>query len=466
MEDANSPRKNKPTSKVIDSLHSQIDLLKTELDTTKVAHDEYKKKYLISSKKNESFVDQLANAKHENDMINALLKRKERRIVDLEDQYNDLCSTNESLKLNNKNMKIRCENLQELSASSTAEYERLKIAYDALIALQAEYKKHYLKEISTLTAQFEAYKTETLDNFGSLSEKLTNNDKDVDALLESLTNKRKTMDTIYVHKNKAVLDLLSKLAKASKIHGQELKVILQENVDTITQLIAKHPDLQLKLSEHENVEVDLDDLLNDTNESLANLSFDEEATLINSPDMLKDADQYTKLPLQQLSRNNTLSSKKRKSKRNSIRFDSKGMPDFSHINTPTAQPQLSMPKRNNVVNNSPGPINRNSYMDSKSRTPTPPEENYKHTLSNLNHTQGYGNFHRRTSSNVSAGNNNSNNNRNRGNNNQAFHGGNNQNNRGKRRSLYGGNGNGGNNQGKVHARQGSGIPLEQLSLNT
>lgn len=463
MEDANSPRKNKPTSKVIDSLHSQIDLLKTELDSTKVAHDDYKKKYLISSKKNESFVDQLANAKHENDMINALLKRKERRIVDLEDQYNELCSTNESLKLNNKNMKIRCENLQELSASSTAEYERLKIAYDALIALQAEYKKHYLKEISTLTAQFEAYKTEALESFEALSDKLTNNDKDVDTLLESLTNKRKTMDNIYVHKNRAVLDLLSKLAKASKIHGQESKIVLQDNVDTITQLIAKHPDLQLKLTEHENVEVDLEDLLNDTNESLANLSFDEEATLINSPDILKDADQYNKLPVQQLSRNNTLSSKKRKSKRSSIRFDSKGMPDFSHINTPTAQPQLNMPKRNNAVNNASAHINRSSYLDSKSRTPTPPEENYKQTLSNLNHNPGYGNFHRRTSSNVSAGNNN-NNNRSRSNNNQASHCGNNQNNRAKRRSLYGGNG--ANSQAKSHRRQGSGIPLEQLSLNT
>ncbi|ODV77653.1 uncharacterized protein CANTADRAFT_55739, partial [Suhomyces tanzawaensis NRRL Y-17324] len=311
----NSPVKHKHTSRVIDSLHSQIDTLKTELDSVRISSDDYKKKYSLILKKNESFVDQLANAKHENDMINALLKRKERRITDLEDQYNELSSANESLELSNKNMRIRCENLQESSASSTAEFERLKIAYDALIASQVEYKKHYQKEVTALTAQFEAYKLENNQRFETLSQKLSNNDKDVDILLDSLSNKRKTMDNLYVNKNKTILELLTKLAKASRIHGQESKATLQDSVDTIQALIAKHPDLQAKLSQHEKVDIDLEELLNESSETLYNCSFDEEATKNSS-----------------ISRSNTVQSKRRKNKRNSLRFDSKSGPDFSSFN--------------------------------------------------------------------------------------------------------------------------------------
>ncbi|CUM68451.1 uncharacterized protein PRCAT00006175001 [Priceomyces carsonii] len=349
----------KPTSRVIDSLHSEIDELKNELEIARLAKEEYKKKHLVESKKNESYVDQLANAKHENDMVNALLKRKERRVADLEEQYNDLNSSNETLLLNNKNMKIRCENLQESSALSTAEYERLKIAYDALLASQVEYKKHYQKEIHNLTSQFEKYKKESSERFESLSDNLSSNDRDIDTLLDSLTNKRKTMDNLYVNKNRAVLELLSKLAKAANIHGHSSKSILQNNVEVIRFLVEKYPELQSKLLHQENFDVDLDELLNESNEALSNSSFDEEATLINSPDPSND---LKNLNIKSGLKNNNIQQKKRKnnSKRNSMRFDLKSSLDF-------AQSHLNVPKRNSNLQKI-----RNTSGDSQSRTPTPP----------------------------------------------------------------------------------------------
>ena len=74
-----------------------------------------------------------------------------------------------------------------------------------------------------MTSKFELYKKQNLENFNNLSASLTDNDKDIDRLVESLTNKRKTMDNLYVNKNKTVLDFLSKLAKIAKLHGQEFK---------------------------------------------------------------------------------------------------------------------------------------------------------------------------------------------------------------------------------------------------
>lgn len=265
---AESPVKNKPTSRVIDSLHSEIDALKTELADVRMANSENRKKASLLATKNESLVDQLANCKHENDMINALLKRKERRIVDLEEQYNELSSLNDSLKLSTKSLKIRCENLQELSASSTAEYERLKISYDAIIATQKEYKRHYTTELTKLQHLLDTYKASSQRELAELSEKLASNDKDVDTLVDSLTNKRKAMDNLNVNRNKAVLHLLAMLAKAAKIHGEESQAVLKENADTINLLRERFPELKDKIVVHQPLAVDLEEMMSDSSTSL------------------------------------------------------------------------------------------------------------------------------------------------------------------------------------------------------
>lgn len=265
---AESPVKNKPTSRVIDSLHSEIDALKTELADVRMSNSENRKKASLLATKNESLVDQLANCKHENDMINALLKRKERRIVDLEEQYSEMSSLNDSLKLSTKSLKIRCENLQELSASSTAEYERLKISYDAMIATQKEYKRHYTTELSKLQQQLDTYKASSQQELAELSEKLASNDRDVDTLVDSLTNKRKAMDNLNVNRNKAVLHLLAMLAKAAKTHGEESQAVLKENADTINLLRERFPELKDKIAVHQPLAVDLEEMMSDSSTSL------------------------------------------------------------------------------------------------------------------------------------------------------------------------------------------------------
>lgn len=312
-----SPSKKPTSSRVIDSLHKEIDQLKDELETVKLSNSNYKKKFEIVNKKNELFVDQLANAKHENDMINALLTRKERRILDLETEYNNLISSNESLKMTNKNIKIRYDSLQELTASSTAEAERLKIAYDALTASQLEYKKHYESEIQKLNDSFSAFKQDYVTKYENLLAKFGDNDKDIDTLLDGLTNKRKTLDNLYFNKNKLILDLLSKLATISRIHGQDTKAILQDNLDNLISLREKHPDLEIKINQLNQQEYDdsnqpltgikeinLDDFILESTEVL-NSSFDEEATLIEEPKLSR---QNT------LKKNNINNKKKRYSK--------------------------------------------------------------------------------------------------------------------------------------------------------
>lgn len=258
-----SPVKNKHTSKVIDSLHSEIDALKEELSSVKISQESYKKNYSLALKKNELFIDQLANTKHENDMINALLKRKERRIADLEEQYTELSSSLEKMTLSSKNMKVRYENLQDTTAESVAEYERLKIAYDALNASHIEYRKHYESEIKRLMTIVKDLEGQMSEGLVSLQDKFENNEKDVETMLESLANKRKTMDTLYMSRNKAILVLLTKLAQATRSHGEESKDVLRDLMDNIKALSIKFPDLSLKLHEEEELAYNINDILNE-----------------------------------------------------------------------------------------------------------------------------------------------------------------------------------------------------------
>ena len=263
-----SPRKQQSTSRVIDSLHSQIDDLKQEMETLKMSCGDYKKKSTILASKNDSLVDQLANCKHENDMVNALLKRKERRITDLEAEFDDLSLESESLKQSVKNYKIRCDNLQESSALSTAEFERLKISYDALMASQAEYKRHYQDEVSKLSKQLESYRQDSAKEMTDIVSKLECNDKDVDALLEGLNSKRTAMDNMLVDRNKSILGLLSLLAKVAKTHGEECKSVLLENVEIINALRGKNPELFEKAAVRNETTIDLDALLRQSSISL------------------------------------------------------------------------------------------------------------------------------------------------------------------------------------------------------
>lgn len=334
------------STKVIDSLHSKIDELTDELTTLKQSHQELTKKHSIVAKKNDSFVDQLANAKHENDMLSALLKRKERRILDLEDQYNDLNSQIENLLLLNKNMKIRCENLQNNSNASIAEFERLKISYDALIASQMEYKNHYQQELNTLQTSFDKYRTENTKRYEDLQSSISSNDKDIDTLLDSLTNKRKTMDNIYVNKNNKILQLLTSLASLIKLHAEDTKGQVEQNVDVIKILMEKYPDLQEKILEKEKVEVDLDEIISHSNEILANTSFEEDATLINSPDLdsQSNLNSGAATPVQ----NSGPFRKKKNYKRNSMILKDlpSGIPENSVPSSLPKKPQVN----NNIIN--------------------------------------------------------------------------------------------------------------------
>ena len=63
------------------------------------------------------------------------------------------------------------------------------------------------------------------------------------------------MDNIYVNKNNKILQLLTSLASLIKLHAEDTKGQVEQNVDVIKILMEKYPDLQEKILEKEKLKL-------------------------------------------------------------------------------------------------------------------------------------------------------------------------------------------------------------------
>lgn len=141
------------SGRVIESLHSEIDALKTDLIKSKQTNDEYKKSNELLKTRRDKLLEQLSNSRHEVDTINSLLQRKQRRINDLESQLNDTTASNDDLKFKYKNLQTQVAKMM----GAELELERVNASYKALVKSQADFKKHYLQEISSLKSQLSEF---------------------------------------------------------------------------------------------------------------------------------------------------------------------------------------------------------------------------------------------------------------------------------------------------------------------
>ncbi|KAI5950261.1 SHE3 [Candida jiufengensis] len=271
------------STKVIDSLQSNIDKLTDELTKVKQSNQELKHQKQFLTSKNESFIDQVANLRHENEMNLAMLKRKDRRILDLENLNNDLTNNIDNINMINKQLKFKYENLNSNNFKTIAEYENLKISYDVLNSSLKEYKLHYKNEINEITKKFNDYKIDNAKKWENLSSTIESNDKDVDTLLDGLNNKKKIMDNIYVNKNQKILNILQNLIMLNSKNATENKRILDNNLIIIDQLIEKYPNLLELIKQDDQPQIDLNSIIIESKNISNSIETEEEITLIKSP---------------------------------------------------------------------------------------------------------------------------------------------------------------------------------------
>ncbi|KAG7893247.1 hypothetical protein KL905_002826 [Ogataea polymorpha] len=245
------------TSKVIESLHSQIDGLKDKLDDTQAELDEYKRKLSVVVKQNETLTEKLSNARHQNEVSESLLARKERKVLDLEAQLTEACSAADRWKFEEESLRRKLAAIQEQETMSTVEADRLRASYDVVVESQKEYKLRTQMEVGDLRRQLKLFIQES-------STRLEKNNESMGGVNVALEESYKVarvcserLAAAYERKQAHFEEALSTLEASVKIQEQNTKTTLVECQDALQQLKrtrSKYAILTESNSEKENRE--------------------------------------------------------------------------------------------------------------------------------------------------------------------------------------------------------------------
>jgi DNA repair exonuclease SbcCD ATPase subunit len=138
------------TSRVIENLQATVDTLRRELrDQTEIAKEERNGREALR-KRSDIMDSTLEVLKHQNEMLNRLLDRKERRINELEDhlvQKNNKIDLLEEVTINNAGMKQTYEHKLQ---KSEEEKIRLETSYTAMTESLRQLKEKYHNDLTAI----------------------------------------------------------------------------------------------------------------------------------------------------------------------------------------------------------------------------------------------------------------------------------------------------------------------------
>ncbi|CDK24437.1 unnamed protein product [Kuraishia capsulata CBS 1993] len=226
-----SPTKSNASTRVIDSLHAEVDVLKAELSKTRSELDEHKKKYDSTQKELVKLEQKMDITKHHNDMNDALLTRKERRIKDLELELSTSIADLKDSKFDLQNTKTTMGNLEKRQKEIVAENERLKAQYNSLQDTSLDYKTHFEAEIKRLKLSLSGFLSSREDDLKGLSSRL-DAVQEIPPLekrdFEKVKENSKHLELMYKQKNDAMAQALKQLALAARKMGTQTMDVLRE----------------------------------------------------------------------------------------------------------------------------------------------------------------------------------------------------------------------------------------------
>ncbi len=139
------------TSSVIDNLQTTIDRLKREHDIVKEEAQEYQKSNNVFKKKVENLSTQLATITHQNESLSGILKRKDRKIEELDTSASELNEKYSQQSTKEEDLGIKSTTLEKEIENVEKEKIRLKKAYETVIEGQKDMKTHFREECLQLS---------------------------------------------------------------------------------------------------------------------------------------------------------------------------------------------------------------------------------------------------------------------------------------------------------------------------
>lgn len=234
------------TSKVIENLHLTIDSLKADLNETKITLAETRQKNSILTKRNENLVEQLSNSKHQTEVAESLLKRKDRRILDLENQLTELSSANEKYKFETDTLKLNLKNLDGEKFQLAAENQRLSKSHEILQSSLNDYKLSLNSSINSLKFQIPNFINEARTMLQENVNSLKLNQPEINTSYNLLIKNSKRLEELYNQKFTKVNNYLLLLTESTKQHGQATSIVMEE-CDELLKQINRNEDVLLKI---------------------------------------------------------------------------------------------------------------------------------------------------------------------------------------------------------------------------
>lgn len=239
------------TSRVIDDLQSTIDNLKNELNETKATLSETRQKYSILVKRNETMVEQLSNAKHQAEVAESLLKRKERRVLDLETQLTEISSNSDSYRFECENLKLKLKNFESDKFRILSENERLSKSHEILQSSFNDYKLTINYSIDNLKTKIPEFINSTKDTLNENLNNLKLNQPEINSSYNLVIKNSKRLEELYNQKFEKVNNYLLLLANSTKEHGQSTSIVMEE-CEEILKKLNRNEDVLLRIKNETN----------------------------------------------------------------------------------------------------------------------------------------------------------------------------------------------------------------------
>ncbi|KAG7844703.1 hypothetical protein KL941_003443 [Ogataea angusta] len=224
------------TSKVIESLHMQIDDLKDKLEDTQAELDEFKRKLSAVVKHNETLTEKLSNARHQNEVSESLLNRKERKVLDLEAQLTEACSATDRWKFEEESLRRKLAAMQEQESMSTVEADRLRASYDVIVESQKEYKLRTQMEVGDLRRQLKLFIQESSTRLEKNNESIGEVNVALEESYRVARTRSEHLAAAYGKKEARIQETLNILEASVKIQEQNTKATLAECQNALQQL--------------------------------------------------------------------------------------------------------------------------------------------------------------------------------------------------------------------------------------
>lgn len=245
---------------MIVSLQSEIDALKQDLLETRQQLGESKQKCSIYQRRNESMLEQLSNAKHQAEVAESMLRRKERRVLDLETQLDESLASYDRMKFDHDKLKLDLATFKNDKLHFQHENERLLSSYETLSLSFKQYKQNMNEDVNRLNAQLARFISNREQKLNDNLHLLANNQPELNLQQQAVLKNSKRLELLYSQKYEKVHDSLILLCNATKQHGESTAVILDECEDVLKQLnrnesvLGKISDTNGPLTDQEKIE--------------------------------------------------------------------------------------------------------------------------------------------------------------------------------------------------------------------